>query len=121
MQFNASIPTESNVIDLIVLRDQCSVVYSMDTSRQAFSTDALADTGKQSSRSLVGSLSFCSDSQTWRDNKSLQENLVAATRKCADSHLHIPQVGAAEGESFKELLYGLESLRKRGSENETNL
>lgn len=121
MQFNASIFTKSNVIDLTILHNQSSLVYSMDTSHQAFSTDASADIGNQSPSNLVGSLSYCSDSKTWKENQALQANLVAATRECADSHLNDPQAGTINGKSLTGLLYGLESLRKRGSENEIDL
>ena len=121
MQFNTSIHTKSNIIDVTVLRNQSSVVYSMDTSHQAFSTDALADTETQSSRSLMGSLSYDTDSKAWRENQTLQANLVAAMKECADSQLHIPQPGAAREKSLTELLYGLESLRKRGSEIEIDV
>ena len=121
MQFNASIPTESNVIDLTVLHSQSSIVYSMDTSHQAFSKDALGDSEKSNSRSLVGSLRYCTDSKIWKANEALQGNLAAAMRERADSILHAPKAGAAKGKSLTELLYGLESLRKRGSENETDV
>ena len=121
MQFNTTIRTESNIIDVTVLHNQSSIVYSMDTSRQAFSIDALADIEKQSSRSFVGSLSYYTDSKTWEENHALQADLVAATKECADSQLHVPQPGAAKEKSLTELFYGLESLRKRGSEFETDL
>lgn len=121
MQFNTSIHVDGNVIDLTVLPDQNSVVYSMDTSHQAFSTKASVETVKQSSRGLVGSLRYCTDSKTWKENEALQANVIAATRECADSHLYVPQAGAAEGKSLTELFYGLESLRKRGSEIETDI
>ena len=69
----------------------------------------------------MGSLSYSTDSDTWKEDKSLQANLVAAARECADSRLYVPQAGAAKGKSLTELLYGLESLRKRGSDNETDV
>lgn len=93
----------------------------MDTCHQPFATDTSADTERQSSRSLMGSLSYCRDSDTWEEDVSLQANLDAATRECADSHPDTPEAGAAKGKSLTELLYGLESLRKRGSENETDV
>ena len=112
-----SIYTESNVIDMTLLPDQTSVVYSMDICHEAFSTDATTDNEPSDPRSLMGSLSYCRDSKTWKANDSLQAKLVGATRECADSNLNAPQVTAAKGKSFTELFYGLESLRKRGSEN----
>lgn len=117
MQFHASIHTESNVIDLTLLGNQSSVVYSMDTSHQAFSTDALVDTEQSNSRSLVGSVSYCPDSKTWKVNGSLQERLVEAMRGCAQGNLHAPHNKAAKEKPLTELLYGLESLRKRGADN----
>lgn len=117
MQFHASIHTESNVIDSTLVSNQSSVVYSMDPSHQAFSTDALVNTKIPNSRSLVGSLSYCPDSKTWKVNGSLQERLVEAMRECAQGNLQVPQIGAATEKPLTELLYGLESLRKRGADN----
>ena len=121
MQFDRCIHTESNVIDLTVLREQKSVIYSMDTFHQAFSTYALADTGERNSRSLVGSLIYSADSKRWKVNEVVQANLVAAMRECSDSNLDVPDVvEESKGRSLVDLLYGLEGLRKRGSENEMN-
>ena len=119
LQFDASIQTPSNVIDLALLRNQCSVVYSMDTFHQAFSTDASADDGKLNP--LVGYLSYVTESKTWKVNEALQANLVAAMRECAEGNLRASRIGTAGGKSLTDLLYGLESLRKRGSENETDI
>ena len=121
MQFNISIHTESNVIDFALLPNQHSVVYSMDPSHQAFSTDVAADNGKQSSRSLVGSLNYCMESKTWKESEALQANLIAATRECACSHVNGSQAGADEGKPLTELLYSLEGLRKRTAENEIDI
>ena len=121
MQFHTSIRTESNVIDFALLPNQHSVVYSMDPSHQPFSTGVTTDTGKESSRSLVGSLNYCMKSKTWNENEDLQANLVKATRECACSHVNGSQTGADEGKPLTELVYGLESLRKRTSENETDI
>ena len=121
MQFNTSIHTEGNVIDFALLPNQHSLVYSMDPFHQAFSTVVKADTGKQSSRSLVGSLNYCTESKIWKENETLQANLVAATRECSCSHVNISQAGADEGKPHTELLYSLEGLRKRTSEIETDI
>ena len=121
MQFNTSIRTEGNVIDFALLPNQHSVVYSMDPFHLAFSTVVAADTGKQSSRSLVGSLKYCMKSKIWKENEALQANLVAATRECSCSHVNGSQAGVDEGKPLAELLYSLESLRKRTSENETDI
>ena len=90
----------------------------MDTSRQAFSTDASPDTAESNSRSLVGSLSYGTDGTTWKINEALQADLVAAMRERANSNSHVPQIKEAKGKSLTEVFYGLESLRKRGAENE---
>ena len=75
---------------------------------------------EESSRSLVGSLKYCMQSKTWKENEDLQENIVTATRECACGHVNGSQPGADEGKPLTELLYSLESLRKRNSENETD-
>ena len=117
VQFHTNISTESNVIDLTVLRNKSSVVYSMDTSHQASSTDVPADFCTSSSQRLMGSLSYCTDSKSWKVNEFLQANLDRAIRECADASPDISQTRAAKEKPITELLYGLESLRKRGSDN----
>ena len=121
MQFNTSVHTEGNVIDFTLLPNERSVVYSMDPFHQAFSTVVTADTGKQTPRSLVGSLNYCMESKIWKENESLQANLVAATRQCSYSHVDVSQTGADEGKPLTELLYSLEGLRKRTSEIEIDI
>ena len=118
MQFNASIHTESNVIDLTVLGEQRTVIYSMDTLHQAFSTHALADTGEANSRNLVGAMIYCAEFKSWKVDEVLRANLAATMRECADSNPDVPRVEAPKGSSLVDLLYGLEGLRKRGLENE---
>ena len=117
MQSHTNISTESNVIDLTILHNQNSVVYSMDTSHQASSTDLSAGSGISSSQCLMGSLSYCTDSKNWKVNESLQANLERAIRECADANLNVSQTREAKEKPITELLYGLESLRKRGPDN----
>ena len=121
MQYHASMHTESNVIDLTVLPDQSSIIYSMDNSHQNSSTSAAADNVKSNTRSLMGSVSYCIDSGTWKANEPLQADLAIAMRACADSTPHVTQARVAKGKSLTELLYGMESLRKRETENETDV
>ena len=118
VQFHTNISTESNVIDLTILRNQNSVVYSMDTSHQASSTDVSADSGISSSQCLMGSLSYCTDSENWKVNESLQANLERAIKECANANLNVSQTREAKEKPITELLYGLESLRKRGPDND---
>ena len=121
MSFLSSMHTESNVIGLTVLHNQTSIIYSMDTLHQAFTTDSLVDSEKSSSRSLVGSLTYDTDTETWEENQALQKPLGVAMRQCADKDLSLPQAETGKGKSLTELLYGSESLRKRGSENENEM
>ena len=117
VQFHTHISTESNVIDLTILHDQKSVVYSMDTSHQASPTDVPADSETSSSQRLMSSLSYCQDEKIWKVNESLQANLERAMRECADANPNVSQIRAAKEKPITELLHGLENLRKRGSDN----
>lgn len=75
------------------------------------------DSGTSGSQRLMGSLSYCKDSNDWKVNGSLQANLERAMRECADANPNVSQTKAAKDKPITELLYGLESLRKRGSDN----
>ena len=57
------------------------------------------------------------DSKIWKVNGSLQANLERAMKECADANLNVSQTRAAKEKPITELIYSLESLRKRGSEN----
>ena len=119
VQFHTNISTKSNVIDLTILRYQNSVVYSMDTSHQASSTDVSADSEISSSQCLMGSLSYCTNSENWKVNESLQANLERAIRESANANLNVSrETREAKEKPITELLYGLESLRKRGPDND---
>ena len=65
----------------------------------------------------MGSLSYCTDSKNWKVNESLQANLEQAIRECADANLNVSQTREAKEKPITELFYGLESLRKRGPDN----
>ena len=117
VQFHTNISTECNVIDLTLLRNQNSVVYTMDTSHQASPTGVPADSGTSSSQRLMGSLSYCNNSKKWKVNESLQANLERAMKECAYANPNVSQTEGPKEKPITELLYGLESLRKRGSDN----
>ena len=57
------------------------------------------------------------DSKIWKVDKSLQANLERAMKECADANLNVSQTRAAKEKPITESIYSLESLRKRGSDN----
>ena len=111
IEFRETYPTEGNVIDMVVLQDRNSVLYSMDNVHKPFSNTEDSDSA---SRSLVEAIHFLRTPQRWEEDLNLDDALLPALEACAKTRPLMPQKNAAKGKSLKELLYGLESLRKRG-------
>lgn len=118
--FRETYPTERNVIDLVVLSDRRSVICSMDNIHERFST--LSENGDSTSSPLIDAINFSKTAQHWVKDSDLCGRLLPALEESAKSRPMLPDNNAAKGKSLKELLYGLESLRKNrdgaGSVNE---
>ena len=112
IKFREAYPTEGNVIDIAVLKDRSSIIYSIDNIHRPFSTNE--DDGNAIPASLVEAIHFLRGSQRWEEDLNLDDTLLPALEVFAKRRPILPQKNAAKGKSLKELLYSLESLRKRG-------
>lgn len=110
--FREAYSTDRNVLDVVVLQDQKSIVYSMDNIHPPFSTTD--DKRDATSTCLVKAIHFLQGPQRWEDDLALGVDLLPALEMYAKSRPMVPQKNVAKGKSLKELLYGLETLRKRG-------
>ena len=112
-------PFKGNVIDVIAIQDQEAVVYSMDTVHEAFSTITVANDQAQRERSSIGVMKI---TQNAMSDMCLQQSqhpqLVTAMEQCIERQSFIHENSTAKGKSMRDLLYGLESLRKRGGEEQ---
>ncbi len=110
-------PFKGNVIDVAVIQDQGVVVYSMDTVHEAFSTTMVASDQARKERFTIG---FMKITQNERSEMCMQQHqhpqLVTAMEQCIQRQSFIHENSTAKGKSMRDLLYGLESLRKRGGE-----
>ena len=110
-------PLHGNVIDVVAIQDQGAIVYSMDTVHEAFSTTTVANDQAQKERSTIGVMKITQNaiSETClQQSQHLQ--LVTAMKQCIQRQSFIHENLTAKGKSMRDLLYGLESLRKRGGE-----
>lgn len=112
-------PLIGNVIDVVAVQDQGAVVYSMDTVHEAFSTSTVANDQAQKERSIIGVTKI---TQNTMSEMCLQQSqhlqLVTAMEQCIQRQSVIHENSTAKGKSMRDLLYGLESLRKRGGEEQ---
>ena len=108
---------EGNVIDLAVILDSLSILCSMDALHEPFSTTAVGTNRSQSYRPFVVAKRLMLESPSLHKDVELHKQLVPAMEACVKAQPFVEQKNAAKGKSLKELLYGLESLRKRGSDD----
>lgn len=109
--FREAYPTERNVIDVVVLEDRSSVIYATDNMHLPFSTTD--DESAGTSISLVEAIHFLQGHQRWEEDLNLDDSLLPALETYAKARPCLPQKNVAKGKTLKELLYSLETLRKR--------
>ncbi|KAL9634608.1 MAG: hypothetical protein Q9164_003992 [Protoblastenia rupestris] len=107
----------ANVIDMIVLPDRHSILCSLDTIHEPFSTTVIVKNLIESTNPCVVAKHFRLESKSFEPDVNLHKQLVPAIESCAKGHPYAEQKNVAKGRSLKELLYGLESLRKRASDD----
>ena len=115
MHFICSVPVEGNVIDFIILQNQGTILYSMDTVHRPFSTTAVTSERDQQTRPSVGTISFSSIHGSHEDTRRFAK-LISSMENRAKDQPFVSQEAPGKGRSLREMLYGLESLRKRGEE-----
>ncbi len=114
-------PLEGNVIDVVVIQDQGAVVYSMDTVHKAFSTTTVASDQAQKKRFAIGVMKITQNAMSEMFMQQGQDpQLVTAMEQCIQRQSFIHENPTAKGKSMRDLLYGLESLRKRGGEEQND-
>lgn len=116
MTFEGSISLEGNVLDVVFLKEQHSIIYSMDTIHRPMSTTVVACDQDQTVRPVMGVLRFNSDISSYEKVVKPTGSFVAAIQDIINNHTSGSQEAKVEGRSTRDLLYGLESLRKRGTE-----
>lgn len=117
LTFQTSISLEYNVIDMVFVPQIDSVVYSMDTVHQPFSTTVGSSNEEQGLRRSVGALQ--ATDVGWEINTGTTKFLVESMENAVTSQPTSSEETTVERRSLKELLYNLENLRKRGSEGES--
>ncbi|KAL9031794.1 MAG: hypothetical protein Q9196_000221 [Gyalolechia fulgens] len=111
-----AVSTEGNVVGLTVSNEQSRVAYAMDTDHQLFSRSQVVDRNDRTERPRIGSLSFSTKTGLWEKDMELQNAIVHGLRDLPRSD---EQIMDGETSSNRESvgLYGLENLRKRGSDD----
>jgi len=108
---------EGNVIDFVVLPGSGTLVYSMDNIYETSSTMTMVSNAQQAQRPSMGAVRHTKESQKFEQDPSLYGHLISAIEESIEDHPVAEQKDVAKGKSWRELLYGLESLRKRGPED----
>ncbi|KAL2041451.1 hypothetical protein N7G274_005833 [Stereocaulon virgatum] len=117
--FMGTIPLSGNIIDFVFLDNQGSILYSLDPIHEPFSTTKVVEEREQQMRPLVGEVLV-----EWRaDPPEMIEGrygmLVGSMDRCVRRQAFVEVEAKGKGRSMRELLYGLEGLRKRvGEEGE---
>ena len=112
LAFSETYITKGNVIDMAVIANQHRIIYSMDCIHTPFSTVVINDSDAQEAAPVIGGISFS-------PRAPIDEDLIAIMDVCAKTSTITTPESAAKGKTLRDLLYGLESLRKRGADGDT--
>ena len=115
LDFQTSISLEGNVIDLTIVNNQRSILYSMDAIHTPFSTGTIEASEAGKTRPFVGLLE--STKLGWKQGTACKMDLIENMEEILKSRPFTPESKLAKGRSMKELLYNLENLRKTESED----
>ena len=111
--------TSSNVIHMIPMPSFGSIIYCMDPLHAPFSTTHMNNDAELATRSCVSTLLVYPDEEQYQvDSRLLQETTSSANAVVRKYPSQEAAADVSKGKTLEELLYGLESLRKR--ENEAN-
>ena len=114
VQYRGCCHVPGNVVDATTLNETSTIIYSLDNRHTAFSTIVLASEADQLSRPLLGYLSF-NPSGDWEGIGDLEKPIICIDQS-AKAQEPFTNLGPGDESSFRELLYGIENLRKRGQE-----
>lgn len=111
--FREYITLLGNVLDVAVVDNGCMIIYSIDNFHIPFTTTVMAGMDDQTAKPLIGSLTLDS-SGCWKKRDILQDVVAGIESKARKSAVCMKQGNG--GGSLSSLLYGIETLRKRGQE-----
>ena len=102
------------MIDAVYMPSRQSIICSMDPIRLPFSASDGEIPEKQISRPTISVLQITQNG--WSLNDSSGNDIATSMQEALKNQKSSPDQTAAKGQSYREILYSLENLRKRGSE-----
>lgn len=115
IRFRKHIPLPGNVIDVTPLVNKSMIIYSLDNYHTPFSTTVIESSEEQLSRPMIGCLCF-DQSGHWEEVGSLKDSISCMQRIAKSQE---PRgYGLEKGKPLRDLLYGIENLRKRANEEQ---
>ncbi|KAG8527047.1 uncharacterized protein KY384_008476 [Bacidia gigantensis] len=109
--------TEGNVISTVALPNSEGLLFSIDSLHIPFSTTIVSDRSDQNLQAYTGIVWSSLSSSPPQKALNTAQKLRLSLDACASEHDLVEQKNVAKGKSLQELLYGLEGLRKRGSDD----
>ena len=111
LNFRNYITLLGNILDVAIVDNSCTIIYSLDCFHEPFSTTTITDLDDQRAKAMIGSLTLDSFG-CWKQRDIMQDVMGNIEFKARKNAGHIKQ-GNDRG-SLSSLLYSLENLRKRG-------
>ena len=118
LTFENVVPLDGNVLDVIFIRKASLIIYSMDILYKPFSTTVMANDDDLVVRPAIGVLQYRFDKASYERLFMPGADLCSTMQRAIKNRPFVQEKSNAKGRSIGDLLYGLESLRKRASEED---
>ena len=114
LSFRECLIADGNVLDLTVLKEQKSILYSMDNVHEPFSTNTFQ---QNDGRPVLGTYSYIQTEKRWVSRANALQDLNKAV-DAINIWATTEYASKEEQNTLSERLYGIEHLRKRGLEED---
>ena len=117
LKFRGHFSTAGNITDITSFTSFTTntvIIYSMDTLHRPGTSKLLQEEDDDGTlTSSVAGLLYGLRPGAFRGPEGPEARMLSTMNKCAEDHPFVWQTNAAKGKSMTEMLYSLESLRKR--------
>ena len=111
LRFRQYVPLSGNVLDVAILHEESAIIYSLDNYHEPFSIKRAAEPKTNLSRQMIGIIKFYQN-DGWRAG-DVPDNVIASIDRISKVEEPFNEQESERGRPLGELLYTIESLRKR--------
>lgn len=109
LTLHAVLAVEGNILDVVAIEENSSLIYTMDSLHQPLTADVVE---ASAGRPFLGSYIYSTNSGTWEQTEESERISITINKWAEQQESHMLTQDEKESK-LSQLFYGLEDLRKR--------